>query len=236
MRKVICTTAFAVLASVLFIAPASATDVWIDGADVPERLFTTADVAAPISVYFTGVDHAEHYELVVYESDGLVHQRWFADIDPADGATQEWKVYPGFGNLSFALYDGEGQQVAQSGRAFYHVDLSVRANPSTFEPDPVDGDMDTTKLIACFGVFPMDDRAPTAADVRLRITADGGAYRHLRKVSVVSGDCRSRRWDGTDDAGAVRFGVHYARASVQLQTYREDYVTITAKSGPIYFD
>jgi hypothetical protein len=96
--------------------------------------------------------------------------------------------------------------------------------------------MDTTRVIACFGVYPMDDRAPTAAEVRLRITESGELYRHLRRVTVAAGDCRSRRWDGTDDAGVVRGGVHIARASIRLQTYREDFVTITAKSGPIYFD
>ncbi len=236
MRQVAGIIALAIATSILAAAPASATDVVIYGDDVFERNYTELDRPPPVIVGFNYIDHAGIYVLVVLPEGGGTWQKIF-HIDPADGIYQQRKFQPGFGSHEFELYDGEQQLLETSQRALYHVDFSIRAKPSTFEPVPVDGDRDTTKLTTCLSVFPDDNYAPTPVDITLRIMQDGRSIRTLPTFELSTYYCEERRWDGTNDEGVHDLnGVTFARATVRLQTYRDSYGTFRARSSRILFD
>lgn len=235
MRKVACIITLAIAASILTAAPASATDVVIYGDDVFERHFTELDMPPPVYIGFNYIDHAETYVVVVLPEGGGTWAKSF-HIDPADGVYQQRRFQPGFGSYEFSLYDGDQQLLETSQRALYQVDFSVRANPSTFEPVPVDGDRDMTNLITCLSVFPDDRYAPTPVDITLRIMQDGRSIR-TRTFELSTYYCERRRWDGTNDEGVYDLnGVTFARATVRLETYRDSYGTFRARSSRILFD
>ncbi len=235
-RKVAGIIALAIATSILTTAPASATDVVIYGDDVFERSYTELDRPPHVYVGFNYIDHAETYVVVVLPEDGGSWQKTF-HIDPADGVYQQRHFQPGFGSQEFLLYDGERRLVETSQRALYRVDFSVRANPSTFEPVPVDGDLDATNLITCLSVFPDDRYAPNPVDITLRIMQDGRSIRTLPTFELSLNSCDKRPWDGTNDEGVHDLnGVTVARATVRLETYRDSYGTFRARSSRIWFD
>jgi hypothetical protein len=235
MRQVAGIIALAIATSILAAAPASATDVVIYGDDVFERNYTELDRPPPVIVGFNYIDHAETYVVVVLPEDGGSWHKVF-HIHAADGVYQERHFQPGFGSYEFELYDAEQRLITTGQRSLYHVDFSVRANPSTFEPVPVDGDRDTTKLITCLSVFPYDNYAPNPVDITLRITQDGRSIRTSR-FSLSLNFCEERRWDGTNDEGVHDLnGVTVARATVRLETYRDSYGTFRARTSRILFD